>query len=156
MTQEEKDKIFDALDTIEGCHPNFSESIIDNTWCEAIRLFKGIISKMPTTNIYEWFKQNLTGKTQDDEATILLYTLMLEDVLSISKLVSMKEAAMKERYGELKEDASNVCAVALMYKNKTYEVACKNSKEVAKEKEKLDSRAIEVINKLGFFKVKVD
>ena len=48
MTQEEKDKIFDALDTIDGCHPNFSESIIDNTWCEAIRLFKGIISKVST------------------------------------------------------------------------------------------------------------
>lgn len=110
---------------------------------------------MNYNEIYDWFKSNLSGKTQHDEATMLLYTLMLEDVLSISKLVSMKEAAMNERYGELKEDASNVCAVALMYKNKTYEVACKNSKEVAKEKEELDTKAIEVINKLGFFKVKV-
>lgn len=111
---------------------------------------------MEINEIYDWFKQNLSGKTQVDEASQLLYTLMLEDVLSISKLVSMKEAAMNERYGELKEDASNVCAFTLMYKNKTYEIACKNDKEIKKNKEQLDSRAIAVINKLGFFKVKVE
>ena len=108
---------------------------------------------MTVKDIYDWFVNNLDGKTKTDEASLLLHTLMLEDKLSISKLVSMKETAMKERYNNLKEDASEVCAITLMYKEKLYERKDKKGNPTNGTKEDLDNRAIDVLRKLGFFKI---
>ena len=108
---------------------------------------------MTLKDIHDWFVSNFDGKTQTDEATKLLYTLMLEDKLSIAKLVELKENAMKERYNNLKEDASDVCAVALMYKEKIYENKDSKGKPTNGTKEDLDRRAINIFRKLGFFKL---
>lgn len=49
MTKEEKDKVYDALFKIEDRHPNFTESVIDNSYCNAINEVKYIIEAIPTT-----------------------------------------------------------------------------------------------------------
>lgn len=108
---------------------------------------------MNIKDIHDWFVNNLDGKTKNDEATMLLYTLMLEDKLSISKLVTLKEAAMKEQYNNLKEDASEVCAITLMYKEKLYESKDSKGNPTNGTKQDLDHRAIKILRKLGFFKL---
>jgi hypothetical protein len=108
---------------------------------------------MTQEEVYDWMSNSL--KSGDKEAETVLYWLMRADILSISKLVELQETAMKSRYDELKGDASEVCAVALMYKEEIYKHKDSKGKPTNGTKEDLDQRYFNVMNKLGFFKVKI-
>lgn len=105
---------------------------------------------MKKEEVFQWLYNSLTNN--DKEADSVLYRLMVADVLSIAKLVKMKEDALHERYDELKGDASEMCAVALLYKEKMYDIKDKKGNVVQNSKEELDKRYVKAMTKLGFIK----
>ena len=105
---------------------------------------------MKKEEVFKWLYDSLANN--DKEADFVLYGLMVADVLSIAKLVKMKEDALHERYDELKGDASEICAVALLYKEKMYDIKDKKGNIVQNPKEELDKRYVKAMTKLGFIK----
>jgi hypothetical protein len=100
--------------------------------------------------VFTWLYNSLTKN--DKKAETVIYGLMLADVLSIAKLVKMKEDALHERYDELKGDASEICAVALLYKEKLFDIKDKKGNIIQNPKEELDERYVKAMTKLGFIK----
>ncbi len=105
---------------------------------------------MKKEEVFKWLYDSLANN--DKEADSILYGLMVADVLSIAKLVKMKEDALHEKYDELKGDASEICAVALLYKEKLYDIKDKKGNIVQNPKEELDKRYVNAMTKLGFIK----
>lgn len=105
---------------------------------------------MKKEEVFQWLYDSL--KNNNKEADSVLYGLMIADVLSITKLVKMKEEALHERYDELKGNASEICAVALLYKEKMYDIKDSKGNIIQNPKEELDQRYVKAMTKLGFIK----
>ena len=109
---------------------------------------------MTKEEVFDWLYNSL--KKNNKEAEMVIYSLMAADVLSIAKLVKMKEDALHERYDDLKGDASELSAITLMYKEKMYDIKDKKGTIHGETKEGLDRRYVKAMNKLGFIKVGKD
>ena len=96
MTQEEKDKVFEELERLEDCYPNFAESIRDNAYCEAIRECKRIIGCLPTsepTFTYTYFGQKMVLVCDEQHELKAKYNLTQLGVDSYEQLKAIHESA---------------------------------------------------------------